>query len=57
MARMTQNLDIQNGAVYAKSTLRKGDKFGPYLMRCIDEPHDKNFAWEVSFQCAYTKSV
>lgn len=48
MARITKDLDIQNGAVYAKVTLRRGEKFGPYPMRCIEEPHDKKFAWEVS---------
>lgn len=48
MARMTQDLDIQNGVVYAKSTLRRGVKFGPYPMRYVEEPQDKKFAWEVS---------
>lgn len=41
-------LDIQSGAVYARTTLLRGTKYGPYEIHYTPEPTDKMFAWEVS---------
>lgn len=43
-----QDLDIISGSIYAKSTIYRGRKFGPYPVQWMDEPTDKQFAWEVS---------
>lgn len=43
-------LDIQNGAVYAKTLLHRGIKYGPYPVELTKDPVDKQFAWEVSAQ-------
>lgn len=43
-----QELDVQNGAVHARTALRRGHRFGPYEMKYTTEPVEKAFAWEVS---------
>lgn len=43
-----QDLDIQAGAVFAKAAIRKGTKYGPFVGKFFNEPHDRRFAWEVS---------
>ena len=44
----TKNLDIRNGAVFAKAKINKGTKFGPFIAKFTDKPLDRRFAWEVS---------
>lgn len=53
MVRLPQDLDVQNGTVYANTTLHRGDKFGPYPVRCTEDPQDKKTAWEVSTHSKY----
>lgn len=49
MARVPpQELDFQNGTVYANSSIRRGTKYGPYPVKWSHEPLDKHLAWEVS---------
>lgn len=43
-----QDLDIQSGAVFSKTEIRKGTKYGPFVGKFFNEPHDRRFAWEVS---------
>lgn len=43
-----QDLDIQNGSIYAKVMLHCGHRFGPYAIKWTNEPLDKSVAWEVS---------
>ena len=43
-----QDLDIQSGTVVAKASIKKGTKYGPFLGKFFNEPHDRRFAWEVS---------
>jgi hypothetical protein len=45
----TKNLDIRNGAVFAKTKINKGTKFGPFIAKFTDKPLDRRFAWEVSW--------
>lgn len=42
-------LDIRNGAVFARNTLLRGTKYGPYELNFTHDPAEKSFAWEVSF--------
>jgi hypothetical protein len=50
----TKNLDIRNGAVFAKAKINKGAKFGPFIAKFTDKPLDRRFAWEVSrHNCFY----
>lgn len=44
----TKNLDVRNGAVFAKAKINKGTKFGPFIAKFTDKPLDRRFAWEVS---------
>jgi hypothetical protein len=46
----THNLDVRNGAVFAKSKITKGTKYGPFIAKFTDKPLDRRFAWEVSQQ-------
>lgn len=58
MAKMQgppHELDIQNGAVFTKTLLHQGMKYGPYPVELTKDPVDKQFAWEVSGAAA-TKS-
>lgn len=48
-------LDIQNGAVYAKVTLQPGIKFGLSGIKWAENPVDKNVAWPVSICFIYWK--
>lgn len=41
-------LDIRNGSVYAKTLLRRGTRYGPYPLKLIAEPIDRQHSWEVS---------
>lgn len=54
-----QELEFQNGSVYAKSTIHRGTKYGPYPVKWTNEPIDKHLAWEVSslFIPFYTASL
>lgn len=49
-------LDIQNGSIYAKFTLQRGFRFGPYPIKWANEPTDRNVAWEVSNNSFYFSS-
>lgn len=49
----TKNLDIRNGAVFAKAKINKGAKFGPFIAKFTDKPLDRRFAWEVSRQIIF----
>lgn len=51
MARMQsppQELEFHHGTVYARTTIHKGTKYGPYAVKWTSEPIDKQLAWEVS---------
>jgi hypothetical protein len=43
-----KHLDIRNGAVFAKSKINKGTRYGPFIAKFTDKPLDRRFAWEVS---------
>lgn len=47
--QLPHELDIQNGAVYAKVTLQPGIKFGLSGIKWTENPLDKNVAWPVSY--------
>ncbi len=49
----TQDLDIQNGTVFAKATISRGTKFGPFEGKFTSDPIDRRFAWEVSHLLIY----
>lgn len=42
------DLDIRNGSVYARTTVGRGTKYGPFTGKLTNEPVDQRFAWEVS---------
>lgn len=42
------DLDIRNGSVYARTTIGRGTKYGPFTGKLTNEPVDQRFAWEVS---------
>lgn len=44
----TLNLDVQKNAVFAKSNISKGTKYGPFIAKFTDKPLDRRYAWEVS---------
>lgn len=51
MARMhlpPHEFDVQNGAIYTKTTIYHGFKFAFCPVKFTKEPINKNVAWEVS---------
>lgn len=55
MARLhvpPHQLDIQSGAVYARSMQERGTKYGPFDVRFTQDP-EKPFVWEVSCEISF----
>lgn len=43
-----QDVEVENGKVFAKKAISKGTKYGPFIGKLTSEPNDPRFAWEVS---------
>lgn len=44
----THNLDVRKDAVFSKSKIAKGTKYGPFIAKFTDKPLDRRYAWEVN---------
>ncbi|XP_055712319.1 transcription factor hamlet-like isoform X2 [Phlebotomus papatasi] len=42
-----QEIEMRNGAVYAKNLIHRNTQYGPFIGRWTNEPSDKRFAWEI----------
>ncbi|XP_030383880.1 transcription factor hamlet [Scaptodrosophila lebanonensis] len=47
------DLDVRDMGVYAKGSLRRGTRFGPFRMNPCREPSDRHLAWEVVTGSSY----
>lgn len=50
---LPSELELRETGVFAKISICKGTRYGPFQGKWASVPQDPRFAWEVSFSCAF----